>query len=83
MDFPLAKGIHRFFSLWLTLVAMDGFSSDVVLAEVPDHFVRAIFSPGEDQRCFNFGSVQNLHEQIALCALAHKQHALVHGFCRV
>ena len=80
-NFAFAKGVHGFFALRLTLVPVDGFSSDVVLLEVTDYLVGAVLGAGEHQGGFDFRAVQDLHEQIAFCPLTDKHHALVDSLC--
>ena len=82
LDFAASERVHRAVALRLALVAMDGFATDAVLLQVANNLVRPVFRSREHERRLNFGPVEHVDQQVALGALAHKQHALVHRLRR-
>ena len=81
-DFAFAERVHRLFPLGLAFVAVNRFSADVVLFQVAHHLVGAVLGAREHQGGVHLGTVEDVYEEIALGALADKQHALVDRFCR-
>ena len=80
MNFPFAEGIHGLFALRLAFVAVDGLGSDVVLLEVTNNLVCAVFGAGEHQCRLHLRFVQKLNQQVPLGALTHKHHPLIYRF---
>ena len=80
LDLPLSEGVHGLVALWLAFVPVDGLAPDVVLFEEANDLVGAVFRTSKHQSRFHFRLVEDLDEEVAFGALAHKEHALLHGF---
>ena len=81
VDFALAESVHRAVPLRLALVAVNRFRLDARFVDVAHHLIGAVLRAGEHQRGFDFGPLEDFHEEIAFFLLACEEDLLMDGFC--
>ena len=74
---PLLEILQRLGARRLRLVAVDGFSVDVLLSELSGKPVGAVLGSGEDDGTADALLVDELDEQSALVRLLHEEHVLL------